>query len=155
MRLFDACSRDNGLLLFLGNPRSGSVDLSKATKLKDVVFRPGPWKVEWVIAALQTITPNHRDLRQITIRIPHHLTHAGALANIRRSIGEAHVRLWLDLDLFLAQLWETRSIRTKVVCTTERSTGVDIGCLFPEMTKRGILDLVEYDLLKCGNHVDF
>ena len=148
MRLFDACSRDNGLLLLLGNPRSGSVDLSKATKLKDVVFRPGPWRVEWVTAALQTITPNHRDLRQITIRIPHHLTHAGVLANIERSIGEAHARLWLDLDLFLAQLWETRSIRTKVICTTEGSMGVNIECLFPEMMKRGIIDLVEYDLAK-------
>jgi hypothetical protein len=47
-----------------------SIDLSKATKLKDVVFQPRSREVEWVTMALQTITSKHRDLRQISIHMP-------------------------------------------------------------------------------------
>ena len=37
---------------------SDSLNLSKAAKLRNVVFRPGPQCVEWMTTALQTITPN-------------------------------------------------------------------------------------------------
>jgi hypothetical protein len=42
----------DSLLPFPGNPGSAPVDLSKAMKLKDVVFRPGIWRVGWVTEAL-------------------------------------------------------------------------------------------------------
>ena len=143
VRTFCICIRTNNLPLFLGEPGSASISLSKATKLKEVVFRPGPRVVGWVIAALRTITPNHRDFRQITIRIPYYLTLPKVLASIRRAIGEENYRLWLDLDRFLVQFSESRSIRPKVVCTTARGTRGSIGCLLPEASKRGIIDLVE------------
>ena len=46
------------------------LDLSKATKLKDIVFLCSLSGSEWIIAALRTITSNHRDLRQIAIQVP-------------------------------------------------------------------------------------
>jgi hypothetical protein len=60
----------DNLLLFLDGSEPASIDLSKATKLKDVVFQPKSWSVEWITTALRTITPKHRDLRQISIHDP-------------------------------------------------------------------------------------
>ena len=122
---------------------SASIDLSKVTKLKDVVFRPKPRWIGWVITALQTITPEHQDLRRITIYIPHYLTLAVALTNLRQTIGETDCEKWLDLDRLLVQFWEARSIRPKIVFQTDEGMG-DIGCLLPEITKKGVIDIFEY-----------
>jgi hypothetical protein len=143
---FNARIRTDSLLLFLDEPGPALVDLSKATKLNDLVFRPGPRRVRWIIAALQTITPNHRDLRQITIRIPSYWILLGIPANVRAFVGEAHGKLWLDIDRLLIQLWETHLIRPKVICPTEGGMEFTIGYLLPEITKRGMIDVVEYTL---------
>jgi hypothetical protein len=121
------------------------------TKLKDVVFRPAPRKVKWVTTALQTITPKHRDLQQISIwtLYPSFVCNAGVYTDVKGAVGEAGYGEWLDLDRFLVQLWESRSIRPKVACTPRqtRQELVDlIECLLPEITKRGIIDLVEHPL---------
>ena len=48
----------------------------------------------------------------------------------------------MDLDRLLVQFWDSRSIRPKVV--TEKKGKRDwAGYLLPEITKRGIIDLVE------------
>ena len=141
VRTVDICVRTDNLLLLPGESRSAPVDLSKATKLKDVTFRPGLQRVEWVIRALQTITPEHRDLRQITIRMPWYPL-AEVLANIRQTVGDTHYRLWLDLDRLLVQLWESRSIRPKVI-RMKRCTEESVGRFFPEITKREIIDFVD------------
>lgn len=103
------------------------------------------WHVGWVTTALQTIPPEHQDLRQISIHAPYHLTEAGA--DVEQVIGEQIFWQWLDLDRLLVQLWEACSIRSKVVCTMLSKGGQDkrdcIGCLLPELTMRGIFDLVE------------
>ena len=92
--------------------------------------------------ALQNITPEHRDLRQISIRIPYHLPSFGA--GIGEIIGELACREWLELDHLLVQFWESRSIRPKVGCVrlgkNPQRTEYSIGCLLPEITKRGIVD---------------
>ena len=50
---------------------------------------------------------------------------------------------WSNLDSLLVQLWESRSIRSKVVCSQAKDGAEDwLGCLFPEMTKRGFIGLV-------------
>lgn len=64
------CIHVHGSLLFLGEAIPVSIDFSKATKLRDVAFRPGSSNVEWVTATLQTISPAHQNLRQISIYVP-------------------------------------------------------------------------------------
>jgi len=96
--------------------------------------------------ALQTITPEHRDLR-ISIYVSDYLAYVGVDANVKQTIGEANFRQWLDLDRFLVQLWESRSVRSKVIRTLlrheERGMKDCIGSLLPEMMMRGMVDLAE------------
>jgi len=62
------------------------------------------------------------------------------------SLGAEVYEKWLELDHLLFQFWESRSIRLKVV-VTELLRGTQmkdrIGCLFPKITARGIIDLAE------------
>ena len=126
------------------------VDLSKTRKLRYVIFWPVSPTVAWIIVTLQTITPKHRDLQRISIHIPFDFlfTNAYTAAKARRIIGEVIYKEWLDLDHFLVQFWESCSIRPKVtlgVSTREVKQNMRCctECLFPETTKRGIVDLVE------------
>jgi hypothetical protein len=137
------CVRTDSLLPFPGDIESGSVDLSKATKLKDVIFRPGLRRVEWVIKALQTITLQNRSLRQLIIHIPRNYTFACLCANGGEVLGEPVRGQWPELDRFLVEFWESHSIPPKVIRTKEIDTSDCVGCLLPEVTRRGILDLVE------------
>ena len=57
------------LILFPVGSTSTPVDLSDATRLKDVSFWVRSRNVDWITAALRTITPEHRDLRQISIYV--------------------------------------------------------------------------------------
>ena len=95
--------------------------------------------------ALQTITQKHRDLRRVSIHVSHHdMPSTGA--NIREILGEQIYGQWLNLDHFLNQIWESLSIRSKVVCIIpEEGHDIEdyIGYLLPEMKKRGTIDLVE------------
>ena len=91
--------------------------------------------------ALRTITPEHRDLRHISITVPYHQD----LYNASSVFEEEEYKKWLDLDRLLVQLWESRSIRPEVICTRvkngEQGVRDSIGRLFPEITSRGIVDL--------------
>ena len=136
----------NNLILFPVGPESTSLDLSEATKLRDAVFRPGSVCVEWITTALQTITPEHRELRQISIYVPHHLTRYNVGADIRQSLGETTFGRWADLDRLLVQFWESCSIRPRVGCVKlgekGKNIGYSVGRLLPEITKRGIVEPV-------------
>jgi len=140
------CDHTNNLIVFLVAPASASFSLSKATKLRDAAFRPDSQNIEWVIMALETITPEHQELRQISIYVPYHLTLYNVGADIRQSLGEKISRRWSDLDRLLVQFWESRSIRPRVGCVRVGEEGQNtehlIGCLLPETTKRGIVDPV-------------
>jgi hypothetical protein len=114
------------------------VDLSGAPKLRDAVFRSGPLQIEWIITALRTVTRKTQGLQQISIFI-----HNMSIARI----GGRIYQHWLDLDRLLVQLWESDSIRPKVIDATatlkdEQQMRVWFGCLLPEATKRGVVDLV-------------
>ena len=112
-------------------PRPGPIDLSKATKLKDIVFRWTSLSIKWVTTTLETITPQHQDLQRISIHVPHPWVHDQVK----------------DLDRLLVQLWDSHSIRTSVTCFIAEHQKREMrgwaGYMFPELTKRGIIDLVE------------
>jgi hypothetical protein len=139
---FCTCVHTNNLVLFLAQLRPASIDLSKAKKLKDIAFQLNWWAVEWVITALQTITLKHQDLRQITIEVSHFLSLFRIYADIRPAIGETIFGQWVELDRLLVKFWESRSILPRVVYTMGQDMGDCIGILLPEVTKRGIIDLV-------------
>jgi len=128
-------------------PGYASVDLSKAVKLKDVVFRVKSRNVEWITMALQTITPEHQDLRQITIYGHFDFAVTKAVANIAQTVGERALRQWSGLDRVLARFWESRSIRPKVIwrapTVKKRKMRDCVGCLLPVTTRRGLVDLVD------------
>ena len=136
------------LLLFLGEPWPVSVDLSKATKLEGVVFRPVSPGVEWITTALRTVTPEHRTLQQISIYVPFNSALYDIGIDIGPPIGETTRRQWSGLDHLLIHLWESRSIRPKLVCMRlkweERDIRDVIESFLPEVTGRGVgIDLVE------------
>ena len=131
-------------LLFLADPRLALFDLSKATRLGDVIFRPGSLKIKWITSAVRIVTHKHRDLRQIWIDVGCRLTCSPSGEDIKQTIGEGTVEQWLNLDRTLVNLWESLSIRTNVIWTRGRSNGVvadHIGSLLPAMTKRGMVTI--------------
>ena len=148
VRPFNIYPHAYSLLPFPGEPWSTLIDLSKATKLCDMVFQPVSLDVEWITMALRTVTPEHRDLRQISIRVPCFSTLHAVDAYLGQAIGETTRRQWSDLDHLLVRFWEARSIRPIVVCRRSRRTNKDmrdrIEGLLPEVVGRGvIIDLVE------------
>ena len=134
------------LLLCLDEPMSASLNLSKATRLRDTVFRIGSLRVEWITLALQTIASKHRDLGRISIDVPAYLTCIHVGPDIRQTVGEGIFGQWTDLDSLLVHLWESRSIRPSVIRTWRwgnGDVGDCVGCLLPEMVRRGVVDLVK------------
>ena len=137
---FCICARTENLHLLL----EGSIDLSKATKLRDASFRPGPWRVEWVTTAFQTIL-KHRELEKISIDLSHQVI-SSSPHFLKQSADYSE---WLDLDRLLVEFWESRLTDTfspKVTCVVREWVTQDLGghaeCLFPEMEKRGAIDLI-------------
>ena len=134
-------------LLFLDEATPVRIDLSKAKKLRDVVFRPGLRNVEWIPMTLQTITPAHRDLRQISIYIPYELVNP--MFSYRPPSTTELCELWSNLDHLLLRFWESRSIHPKVVSATLRGEGRNtwmkdnVESFLPEVTRRGVIDLGE------------
>ena len=129
---------------------SALIDLSKAARLRDVVFLCGRRAAGWATIALRTITSDHRNLRQITISVPE-MTYGLALtcvdlATVRNALGEVGYRHWLELDHVLAQLWESHSIRPKVLHFVPPKDEIGpkscVDMVLPEVTRRGIADLV-------------
>ena len=123
--------------LHLDPPTTTSFDLSRATKLKELVFRCARPDAQWMAVALQTI--KSKRLRQITIN-PY------GTAFVLNATEEMIYREWEDLDRLLIQLWTSRSIRPKVVYEVrgeERSLGKYAPNLLPELTRGGLVDVVE------------
>ena len=145
-------ARNNDLLPFPGGLMPISIDLSKARKLKDVTFTFGRPNPIWVLAALQTITHEHRTLQQITLHLPiipfdptPTRIHP---ADVQLAIGETRYRHWLELDHLLVQLWEAQSMRLKVVHAMPsrmdwESENSCVDILLPEVMRRGVADLVK------------
>ena len=121
------------------------IDLSKATKLREVAFRCGSMTngCGWIITALNTITSEHRDLKQISVQVPYPSDEGHRRRSIiERAEAEGRGRRWSDLDSLLVGFWESRSVSSKIVCpwTRDRTRAKDWAVyLLPETTKRGII----------------
>jgi len=134
--------RDNSFP-FPVDSKSASIDLSRTMRLKDVSFRVNSWWVDWIVTALRTITPEHLDLRRISIHVYFSLAAVGA--DVREIIGERLFGQWSGLDRLLVQLWQSHSIRPKIqyyVLLRNEDASDCLGCLLPETTGGRIIDLV-------------
>jgi len=116
--------------------RGVELDLSTATKLRDLVFRSRQPNVRWITRALQSVKS---DLRRITLK-PDPYTFINP-------IHETNFQEWWDLDRLLVQFRTSRSICPKVVHEMKRDEEGMSGhalTLLPELTRRGLVDLVKY-----------
>ena len=120
-------------------PRGHFPNLSEAAKLRNLMFLGRRSNIHWIIAALQTV--ESKNLQQITIRL-----HTATLMN---SAENTDHREWQDLDRLLVQFWTSHSIRPRLVYAPN-SGGWDmrdcVPSLLPELTRKGLVDLVEYSL---------
>jgi len=148
VRPFGIYIHADSLLPFLGKLGSTSVDLSKATSLKNVTFRINLSGPEWVTIALKTVTPEHRNLLQISISADYYPTIVMFDADDTvRGVEEQTPGQWLELDRLLTQLWESHTIPPKVLCRVpswkEKSARDSMGCLLPEATRGGTVNLFD------------
>lgn len=95
----------------------------------------------WITFALKTLTPKHRDLRQISLCIPVHVSETFT------QMSEETYRQYMDLDRILVKLFESNAVHVRIVCFMgggEEEVRERVERLFPEVTKRGIFELVDY-----------
>ena len=104
-----------------------SLDLSTATKLKDVVFG-SEGSLRWINTAIESITS--KDLERVTIESWHILVDCEE---------------WWDLDRLLTQLWNSRSIRPTIYLSRRGKMIELVPKLLPELTKKGAIDVFERD----------
>ena len=87
--------------------------------------------------ALQTV--ESKNLRRITIRF--------YAITTQEPVEETVPQEWLDLDRLLVRFWTSHSIRPRLMYGSDEGQK-DIEnhtrCLLPELTRRGLVDLVEY-----------
>ena len=150
VRPFGICAHTDGLSPFVDQPSLGPIDLSKATQLKDVKFR---WECHprWAVEALRTVTHDNRNLQQLSLEAGEECHGPRVGGNNPGDpfghIGESSYQEWLELDSVLVQLWESHSIRPEVEYNVPRWTDEGAGRrmqkLLPEVTARGIVDLIE------------
>ena len=120
----------------VGAPSVHSIDLSTATKLKHLMLRCGGSSIQRVITSLQTVVSE--SLQQITIH-----PHATVL------LGTAVRQEWQYLDHLLVRFWTSHSIRPRIVYEQymgEREMRNHTSSLLPELTRRGLIDLVEHSM---------
>lgn len=103
--------------------------------------------VGWLIRTLQTITPEHRDFREISIDVVSYLAILPLGVTVEQAIGEKALGEWLDLDQLLVQLSKSSPARPRVVRMTSEGGGWNqrdcLGRLLPGMTRRGMVGLIE------------
>jgi len=89
--------------------------------------------------ALQTL--ESKNLQRITIRL--------YTVTTEEPIEETVLQEWLDLDRMLVRFWTSHSIRPRLMYASNegrKDMGDRAQSLLPELTKRDLVDLVEYTL---------
>ena len=95
--------------------------------------------MQWITTALQTV--ESRDLQHLTVQPPPNTFINETEEQVRRQ--------WQDLDRMLVQFLASRSIRPKVMYEVgggEKDLRGHAPSLLPELTKSGLIDLVECNL---------
>ena len=87
------CIRTDSLTLFQVDSEQGSYPPT-ATKLRHLVFQPGSQSVGWITTTLRAMTPEHRDLQQLSLHIPYYLLSFGI--GVGQLHGGVSCREWLD-----------------------------------------------------------
>ena len=131
-----------------GTPHMIPIDLSKATRLRDICFKLASLAVEWVIQALQTITRNHVDFRSIDIRVSYIRALAGDDANPRQVVEEQVRDRWSELDRLLVQFRDSRSIclglSYRAPTGQKEKMEECMRFLLPEVTREGSIYSLEW-----------
>lgn len=99
--------------------------------------------ITWITTALKTITSEHTALQWISIHFL--FIQSEQLSDVGEFEGDEVYRQWMDLDSILVHLWELRACRTKAVLDGKSGGETTYGYIegvLPEMTKRGLIDLV-------------
>jgi len=112
------------------------LDFSEAAKLRDVVFRRTWPNVKWTSKALHTARSGN--LQRVSLELPRHDRVATGEA-----IWETVREEWADLDHEL--VWTSHSLRPEVIYEPGKcgqKMRVHAAGLLPELTRRGIVDLV-------------
>jgi len=115
------------------------LDLSEVTQLRDVSFRFTRPNVKWISKALHTARSGN--LQRISLEPPRHRNLAVGAAAWERVHQE-----WVELDQLLVQFWASHSLRPRVTYEPGRfgeEMRVYVAGLLPELTRRGIIDLVQ------------
>ena len=94
---------------------------------------------KWIVRALKSITPNHRDLHYISL-------HTSAILYDMDFRQETTRTEWLELDSVFVELWESLAVRPNAWYQPTQSIDADRASeimegLFPEAVKEGVLDL--------------
>ena len=106
---------------------------------------------QWAVAALRTITPDHKTLRRVSVQafdVLHSLDSDDLdSADVIHLVGEATCQALLELDHVLTRLWESHAIRPEIKYSvpfgvSEEKARSYMGVLLPELTKRGLVELV-------------
>ena len=116
-------------------PEAPPLDLSKATKLKGVVFNYPRSDIQWITTAIKTI--KSKNLQQIAI---FSYTRSPLSAQIKEAVHQE----WQELDHLLVQLWTSYSVRLKIMYRREEGEDKARGLaqrLLPELTRRGIIEV--------------
>ena len=130
-------SSDNFSPLRVDPFKGMALDLSKATKLKDLEFGCRKPNVKWISAVLRAAqVKNLRSISLVLSRDSARIT----------SIWELSHHGWVALDCLLVQLWTSYLLRPKLMYDSTGGGG-DLGCdvarLLPDSTRGGIIDIVE------------
>ena len=120
------------------DPLRRRINLRKATKLREVelTYWLGP---QWILATLKTVTRNHGKLQWITLGT----FSSGTIKDdekFRSTTGETKYQERLGLDLLMAQLRESQSIRLRVL--PESGWRSRSKMLLQELMTGGVVDLV-------------
>lgn len=136
---------------FVLEPETPPLDLSRATKLKEITFSADiNYHASWVTATLDTITSQHTDLQQVSLRVSLPLHSPSSPVDISQAVGEDARRDLINLDTNLIRLSGLHPIHVKAKhCHRGREEGDMIRKFvenfLPETTSRGLVDILKFE----------